>query len=137
MKILFKSASVFLFFLFSLNQVTAQTVKVPSSCQMYMEDKLVAEVSVEDAVKWCELTPPTVQCNDGKIYKLETFSISFLTLKPFMNQDFGIGAGGFPIRARNAVKNGKPGDTIILKDVTYIDAAGVKSSLPVISLKFK
>lgn len=117
--------------------LVAQTVKVPSSCKMYLEDKMIAEVTVEDAIKWCELTPPTVQCDDGKIYKLETFAVSFLTLKPFMSNDFGIAEGGFPIRARNAVKNGKPGDTIIMKEVTYTDSTGTKKSLPVISLKFK
>jgi hypothetical protein len=117
--------------------LVAQTVKVPSSCKMYLEDKMIAEVTVEDAIKWCELTPPTVQCDDGKIYKLETFAISYLTLKPFMSQDFGVGLGGFPIRAREAVKNGKSGDTIILKEVTYTDSTGTKKNLPVISLKFK
>ena len=115
----------------------AQTVKVPASCKMYLEDKMMTEVTVEDAIKWCELTPPTVQCDDGKIYKLETFAISYMTLKPFMSQDFGIGEGGFPIRAREAVKNGKSGDTIILKEVTYIDETGAKKTLPIISIKFK
>jgi hypothetical protein len=117
--------------------LNAQKVKAPASCKMYLEDKIVTDVTVEDAIRWCELTPPAVRCDDGKIYKLETFKISFLTLKPFTNQDFGTGQGGFPIRARDAVKNGKPGDTIILKDPTYSDSTGVKDTLPVISIKFK
>ncbi len=119
------------------SNVVAQTVKVPTSCKMYLDDKMVVDVTVEDAIKWCELTSPLVQCDDGKIYKIESFQISYLTLKPFMSRDFGIGEGGFPIMARNAVKNGKPGDTIILKEVTYTDASGNKNNLPVISLKFK
>ncbi len=115
----------------------AQDDKAPASCKMYMEEKTVTDITVEDAVKWCELTPPTVICDDGKIYKLETFSITYLQLNPFMSQDFGIGEGGFPIMARRAVAKGKAGDTIILKDATYTDATGTKNTLPVISLKLK
>jgi hypothetical protein len=109
----------------------------PSSCKVYLEDKVLTDVTVEDAIKWCEQAPPTVQCDDGKIYKLGSFQISYLTLKPFMSQDFGIGEGGFPIKARNAVKNGKAGDTIILKNATYTNAAGITDTLPTISVKFK
>ena len=115
----------------------AQTVKVPSSCKVYLENKMIADVTIEDALRWTELTPPQVQCDDGKVYNLESFQISYLTLKPFMSQEFGIGEGGFPIKAREAIKNGKPGDTIILKEVSYTDAAGAKQKLPVISIKLK
>ncbi len=115
----------------------AQTVKTPGSCKMYLDDKVVTEISVEAAIKWAEMEPPTVLCDDGKIYKLESFQISFLTLKPFMNQDFGVGLNGFPILARKAIANGKTGDTIILKKVTYTDEAGNKNELPIISLKIQ
>jgi len=115
----------------------AQTTKAPASCKMYLDNKMIAEPTVENAISWCELEPPTVQCDDGMIYKLESFAISYMTLKPFMSQDFGIGEGGFPIKAKMAVKNGKPGDTIVLKQVTYTDSTGVKQILPVISVKFK
>lgn len=115
----------------------AQQTKAPASCKVYLNDKVVPEVTIADAMAWCELTPPVVQCDDGKIYQLETFKINYLTLKPFMNKDFGIGEGGFPIMAREAVKNGQTGDTIILKDVTYTDASGNKNTLPIISIKLK
>ncbi|MBL0341627.1 MAG: hypothetical protein IPP71_12205 [Bacteroidetes bacterium] len=115
----------------------AQTAKTPGSCKMYMDEKVVLEITLEDAVKWCDLEPPTVQCDDGKIYKLETFHINYLTLKPFLNREFGIGEGGFPIRAKEAIKAGQSGDTIILKEVTYTDASGNKNTLPIISLKIK
>jgi len=115
----------------------AQTSKEPASCKMYYESKVIDKVTVQDAINWCEQTAPMVQCDDGKIYKIETFKINYLTLKPFMNQDFGVGEGGFPIKARMAVKNGKPGDTIIMKDVTYTTPEGVKDTLPIISFKFQ
>lgn len=137
MKNIFRLVVTIGMFLAITNSGQAQTVKTPGACKMYLEEKVVTEISVEDAIKWCELTPPTVQCDDGKIYKLESFQISYLTLKPFMSQDFGIGEGGFPIKARMAVKNGKSGDTIILKQVNYTDASGAKNTLPTISLKLK
>jgi len=110
----------------------SQNAKVPGVCKMYLNEKVVAEIKIEDAVKWIELTPPTVQCDDGKIYKLETFQITYLSLKPFQSQDFGIGEGGFPIMAARAIQSGKPGDTIILKQATYTDASGIKNTLPTI-----
>jgi hypothetical protein len=115
----------------------SQTSKTPVSCKMFMEDKVVPEITLENAIKWCDMEPPTVQCDNNKIYKLETFKISFLTLKPFQNQDFGIGEGGFPVRARMAIKDAKSGDTIILKEATYTDSTGTKNTLPVISFKIK
>ena len=115
----------------------AQQAKAPASCKIYLNEKVVPEVTIADAMAWCELTPPVVQCDDGKLYQLETFKINYLTLKPFQNKDFGIGEGGFPIMAREAVKNGQAGDTIILKEVTYTDAAGNKNTLPIISIKLK
>ena len=135
MKIRFNFLLVFLL----LSGVTAyaQTVKVPSSCKVYLENKMVADVSLEDALKWSEVSPPQVQCDDGKVYNLESFHISYLTLKPFMKKDFGIGEGGFPIMAREAIKKGQAGDTIVLENVTYTDAAGAKQNLPVISVKIK
>ncbi|MDQ3050429.1 MAG: hypothetical protein M3Q95_06050 [Bacteroidota bacterium] len=132
MKQLFKLAMIT-----AIVTMSALSAKAQNSCKMYLEEKTITDITVEDAVKWCELTPPTVQCDDGKIYKLETFSITYLQLNPFMSQDFGIGEGGFPIMARRAVSKGKPGDTIILKDATYTDANGIKNTLPVISLKLK
>ena len=122
---------------FSATFTYAQTAKAASSCKMYLDNKMIAEPTLEEGLRWCELTPPTVQCDDGKVYLLQSFQISYLTLKPFLSKDFGIGEGGIPIMAKQAVKNGKPGDTLILKEVMYTDSTGTKNSLPVISLKFK
>lgn len=120
-----------------LSHVSAQEAKAPASCKVYMNEKVINDVTIADALAWTELSPLTVQCDDGKIYKLETFQINYLTLKPFMNKDFGIGEGGFPILAREAIKNGNVGDTVILKEVTYIDEKGNKNTLPIISIKLK
>src|SRR6187397_1765873 len=114
----------------SMTQLQAQTVKVPTSCKMYLDNKMIVDVTVENAISWSELSPPTVQCDDGKIYKLESFNVSYLTLKPFLSQEFGVGECGFPYKARAAIKNGKPTDTIIMKDVTCTNAEGVKDTLP-------
>jgi hypothetical protein len=104
---------------------------------MYLDNAKVTDVSLEQVLQWTELVPPTVMCDDGKVYMLEQFKVGFITLKPFQNQEFGVGERGFPIRAREAFRNGKPGDAIVLKDVIYLDASGARQSLPVISIKLK
>ena len=109
--------------------------KLPSGCKMFLDGNEVIQISKEAAVKWCETSPPEVKCADGQVYKLESFKISFLTLSPFMNQDFGVGEKGFPIRARQAIAGAKTGDTIILKEATYLDAQGNVQKLPTLSFK--
>lgn len=108
-----------------------------ATCKMVLDGKVVTETTVANVIAWSETSPPMVQCDDGKIYKLETFTITYMTLKPFQSKEFGIGQAGFPIRAVQEIKNGKAGDTIILKDVMYLDIAGTKSALPIISIKMQ
>ena len=122
---------------FVTSGLIAQDSKGPGSCKMYLDGAVVDEISVEDALKWCDLVPPTVQCEDGKVYQLEKFEISFFTIKPLMNKDFGIGERGVPIMARNAISKGMPGDAIVLKEVTYIGEDGETHPLPVISFKLQ
>ena len=128
-----------LLFLVSISLTTittyAQTVKAPASCKIYLEGKKILDATKEDVLKWGELTPPQVQCDDGKVYNLESFRVSYLSLKPFMKHDFGIGEGGIPIMAREKIKKGQSGDTLVLEDVTYTDDSGTKQTLPVISVK--
>ncbi|HEX5001955.1 MAG TPA: hypothetical protein VFW78_05630 [Bacteroidia bacterium] len=107
----------------------------PKGCLMYLDEASVKEISKEAMIKWCDSTPPEIKCEDGKIYKLVNFKISFLTLKPFMNQDFGIGEGGFPVRAREAVAGANSGDTVILKEVNCTDANGNAFQIPILSFK--
>jgi hypothetical protein len=110
--------------------------KSPASCKIFLNEQELKEPTVAQVQEWCEQEPPMVICDDGTIYRLENFQINFMTLKPFQNQDFGIGQKGFPILARRAVKNAKPGDTIILKEATYLDKEGKLQPLPIISVKF-
>lgn len=117
--------------------LVAQKAKTPAACNIYLEGNVVKDVILEDALKWIELTPPTIKCDDGKIYGIETMMISFFTLKPLQNQDFGLGEGGFPVRAREAIANGRPGDAIVMKDITVLNEKGERITIPVISIKLK
>lgn len=132
---------VMVFITVSSNAQTTKTAatetKTPASCKMYLNGAVKSDITVEDALAWCDLTPPTVQCDDGKIYFLQSFLVSFFTMKPLQNKDFGIGEGGIPIMARNAVSKGMTGDALVLKEVNCIDSEGNKILMPVISFKLK
>ncbi len=114
-----------------------QGSKTVTSCKIYLDGKVVENSSLETILEWCKLVPPTVQCDDGMVYQLETFNVSFISLNPFMTTDFGIGQKGVPIRAVQAVEKGKSGDAMVLKNVKYIDSAGAEGELPVISIKIE
>ncbi len=126
-----------LFIFFSTSLFAQKPITVPGPCLMYLDNAKVIENTLEKVLQWCELVPPTVMCQDGKVYSLEQFQVSFLSVKPFMNTDFGLGERGVPIKAQLAVKNGKPGDALVLKEVVYLDSTGTKKMLPVISIKLK
>jgi hypothetical protein len=104
---------------------------------MYLNETVIKEVTKDNLVEWCKQVPPQVKCDDGRVYSLERFRISFLSVKPFMNTDFGIGERGVPIRALQAVEKGNSGDALILKEVKYVDESGEQNDLPVISFKIK
>lgn len=116
---------------------TAKTAKAPTTFKMYVEGKALSEISLEDALKWCELTPPTIQGNDSIVYFIETCQVNFFTMKPLQNREFGIGEGGIPIMATRAISQGKTGDAIVLKEVNCIDSAGNKIAAGTISFKLK
>jgi len=122
---------------FSSSILQAQDNKSVTSCKMYLNGNAVEEMSKETILEWCKLVPPTVICDDERVYRLERFRINFLSLSPFMNSDFGIGEKGIPIKAVRAVENGQAGDALILKEVVYINEEGIESSLPTISFKLQ
>jgi len=124
-------------FFTSAEMTFAQTKKGPTGCQVFMDGAVVKDVNLEVALKWIELTPPTIQCDDGKVYTMEAFQVNFFTMKPLQNREFGIGQGGFPLRAREAIANGKPGDAIVLKDVNCINQQGDTLVIPALSVKLK
>jgi hypothetical protein len=123
--------------LFNSSSSYAQDTPDLTSCKMYLNGAEVKETTQEQILEWCKLVPPTVMCNDGRVYQLERFKISFLTLNPFMNTSYGVGERGMPILAVRAIEKGQPGDALILKEVIYIDETGTENELPVISFKLK
>jgi len=124
--------------LFFFGIVSSQVLSgPPSSCKPVLDGKVLDEITLEALTKWCEATPLIVQCDDGKRYALQTFQVNFFTLKPLVNREFGIGEGGIPIRAREAVAKGMAGDALILKDVKAADDKGDIISIPTMSFKLK
>lgn len=109
----------------------------PSSCKPVLDGKAVDELTLEALTKWCETSPLIVQCDDSKRYTLQTFQVNFFTMKPLVNREFGVGEGGIPIRAREAVAKGMTGDALILKDVKAADDKGSAISFPTMSFKIK
>ncbi len=115
----------------------SQESKTAETCKPYL-DSMRTEMTIEDALKWADSAPIRVSCDDGKIYTLLKFDISIFTKKPLQTREFGTGEkGGIPILAYKAIENGKPGDTVILKNTVYLDAERKEQKLPVISFVLK
>ncbi|MFM8917521.1 MAG: hypothetical protein ACKOGP_07240 [Bacteroidota bacterium] len=130
--------SLILITLFFFGLVSSQVFSgPPSSCKPVLDGIVVEEITLEALTKWCDATPLIVQCDDGKRYALQTFQVNFFTLKPLVNREFGIGEGGIPLRAREAVAKGMTGDALILKEVKAADDKGNTISFPTMSFKLK
>lgn len=127
----------------TVNAQTAKTTtnaspKVPEigRCFIKNDSLIVQNVKVADLINWVEHPPFWVGCEDKKEYSLKSYEFTFLTLKPFMNQSYGVGDNKMiPILARKAMDTLKPGDTVILKTIVLIDKDGKESSIPTLSLK--
>src|ERR1041384_5530939 len=116
----------------------SQEIKIPNMCKPLLDTAELAEVKLEDAVKWSESKPLKVKCDDGKSYVLHRFNISIFTKKPLQTIEYGTGEeGGIPILARNAIMRAKTGDTVILKNAVYTDENAKEQKLPVISFKLE
>ena len=116
----------------------SQELKIPTTCKPQLDTAMMAEATMEDAVKWSETKPLKVKCDDGKVYILHRFNISIFTKKPLQTIEYGTGEeGGIPILAQNAIKRAKAGDTVILKNVVYTDSTKTEQKLPVISFQLK
>ena len=137
--------SLILLILMGIN-VDAQTAnthlktspKVPEigKCFIKTDSLTVQNVKVADLINWVEHPPFWVGCEDKKEYLLKSYEFTFLTLKPFMNQSYGVGDDKMiPILARKAMDTLKPGDTVILKSVVLTDKEGKESAIPTLSLK--
>ena len=105
-------------------------------CLIKSDNSVIQNVKVQDLITWVEHPPFMVDCEDKKSYSLKSYELTFLTLKPFANQSYGVGDDKMiPILARKAMEKLKAGDTVILKTVVLTDAEGKEVQIPTLSLK--
>jgi hypothetical protein len=129
--------SVIFCFLFSAKGFS-QELNIPNMCKPLLDTAMMQDVLIDEAIKWSESKPLTVKCDNGKSYVLHRFNVSIFTKKPLQTIEYGTGEeGGIPILARNAIMRAKPGDTVIFKNVIYIDENAEEQQLPVISFKLQ
>jgi hypothetical protein len=121
----------------ALASLLTENLHAQSACKPVLDGGVVENITLENLVKWCDSKPLIIQCDDGKKYELKTFQVTFFTLKPLMNREFGIGEGGIPIKARETVAKGLTGDALILKEVNMSATTGESLQVPVISFKIK
>jgi hypothetical protein len=118
--------------------VFSQELNIPNMCKPLLDTAMMQDVLIDDAIKWSESKPLKVKCDDGKSYVLHRFNVSIFTKKPLQTIEYGTGEeGGIPILARNAIMRAKAGDTVIFKNVIYIDENAQEQKLPVISFKLE
>ncbi len=93
-----------------------------------------SEVTAEQLVRWAEDRPLTAICGKEKV-TLMSFEFTLFTRKPLQTITFGMGdSQGVPIRAYEALKTLKAGDTVILKNITAQKADGSSFPIDVISM---
>lgn len=121
----------------SSNAGAQSKAAIIESCSPYSDSIVYSEMTISEAGKWCQLTPPIVKCNDDKEYRLNTFEFTMIIKEPFMTKSYGIGIGGVPFLGVKAVENAKPGDTILIKEVTYLGDDKKEQKLPNIVFRLK
>lgn len=107
----------------------AQNAEI-KSCFLPDDKEMTRKIAIADALVWIGSDTLMVKCSNGDNYRLNTFNVSMLTLKPFQTREFGIAELGMPILARNAIKNARSGDTVYLKKVTALNKAHEVVALP-------
>jgi hypothetical protein len=95
------------------------------------------KVTLAQAQAWADKLPLTVIGADKKSYLLYQYEISIINMSPLQTTEYGTGNDGFPILARKAMDNMKPGDAVFLKDVMAKDETGkeIKIANLVFSIK--
>lgn len=107
------------------------------SCKLLLDSSWTV-VTPMAAVRWAENPPLTLVCDQGARMKLHSFEFSIFTRKPLQSREFGSGdERGIPLLGLNALKNAKPGDTMILKNIIVVNEAGIQFKLPVQSFKLE
>jgi hypothetical protein len=133
-----KNLCSILFFaiLFSIN-VKAQE-GAPSKCSCISDSIDLKKINVAVALRLFDAAPIMVKCDNNKVYKLNAFEFTYLSLKPFEAKTFGIGdSRGIPLMGRRQLVKSKPTDTIIFKEVIGLDDKGVETKLPNVSVKLE
>jgi len=125
-----------LFLLLACSHLSSQAL-APTGCKPVLDGAPVDNITLEQLTRWCDGTPLVIQCDDGLRYTLISFQVNFFTMKPLMNREFGIGEGGIPIKAREAVSAGNVGDALVLKEVSAMGPKGEAVSFQVLSFKIK
>jgi hypothetical protein len=93
-----------------------------------------SEISAEELVRWAEERPLIAICGKEKVTLL-SFEFTLFTRKPLQSITFGMGdSQGVPIRAYEALKALKAGDTVILKNITAQKSDGSTFPVEVISM---
>lgn len=114
-----------------------QQAPVVRMCTVPTDSSASTKITLAQATSWADDLPIKVVCNDGKVYTLTQFNFTMMTLKPFQSKEYGLANNGIPILARKAIDAMKPGDTIILKNVTGKSADGTEMKFPNIALAIK
>jgi hypothetical protein len=115
----------------------AQQAPAVRMCTIPTDSTASTKITLAQATIWADDLPIKVVCNDGKVYTLSQFNFTMMTLKPFQSKEYGLANNGIPILARKAIDSMKPGDTIILKNVTGKSPDGSELKLPNIALAIK
>ncbi len=80
------------------------------------------KLTLSQAVAWAAQLPLEVICSDTKTYLLNQYNFTIIYKNPMVIKDFGLGNETIPLLAKNAIAKLQAGDTVLLKDVSGIDA---------------
>lgn len=133
-----RNISICLIATLTISAITyGQQSPVVRMCTIPTDSTASTKITLAQATAWADDLPIKVVCNDGKIYTLTQFNFTMMTLKPFQSKEYGLANNGIPILARKAIDAMKPGDTIILKNVTGKSSEGTELKFPNIALAIK
>lgn len=114
------------------------TLKV-KTCDVFSDSAAFVkkEITLDKVQKWVDTAPMMVKCSNGKTYSLKQFTITYTHMKPLMVKGYGTGESGFPVLARKALDNLKPGDGVMLQEVIAVTKDGKEVVLPSIVFSIK
>jgi hypothetical protein len=104
-------------------------------CHVPSDTASTNTLTIEQIKAWTDQTVLDIKCAGGKMYTLSTFSISVIKQNPMQTLDFGTGNKGFPLMAKRAIDQMGPNDTILLREITGVDAAGKETKISTIVFK--